>query len=112
MIDSFYTNWKYNWDELHTTAMYGVSKELIPLVKIPGVGKSRAEKLYKNGYVTTESIAKAGIDNLKRLVGEKVAQHIKEHCVSLHPGKNNVTDEPKIIHKGDKTYVRRRKNTH
>lgn len=110
MIDDFYTRWDYNWDDLHTSTLYGVSKELFQLVSIPGVGKSRAEKLYKNGFKSIQDIANSSVASLKRIVGESVAKSIKEYCNEKSPTKIEKEPETKIISNEGKRYVRRRKN--
>lgn len=79
MIDEKYAFWykKDLWPTLVPRIQYGVSKELAPLVKIKGVGKARAEKLYKLGFKTVESLAKGGVkQKLTRVMRADLADKI------------------------------------
>lgn len=57
---------------------YGVKEELLPLVKIEQIGKVRARKLFNNNIKNIKDLNNADISVLKRLLGEKVAEKIKE----------------------------------
>jgi helicase len=58
----------------------GVKKELLPIVKLEGVGRVRGRILYNAGYKTMEDIKHAAIEDLTNLplVGPKLAKKIKE----------------------------------
>jgi len=58
----------------------GVKKELLPLVKLEGIGRVRGRILYNSGYKTIEDIKRAPIENLTNLplIGPKLAKKIKE----------------------------------
>lgn len=58
----------------------GVKGELIPLVRLEGVGRARARILYNSGFKTIEELKHAPIDGLTRLplIGSKIAKKIKE----------------------------------
>jgi helicase len=55
---------------------YGVSKELMDLIELEGVGRVRARKLYEAGYKDREAVRKAELEALAALLGEKVASKI------------------------------------
>jgi helicase len=59
---------------------YGVKAELLPLVKLRGIGRVRARMLYKAGFRTVESLRRAPISKLAGvpLIGGKLARLIKE----------------------------------
>ena len=58
----------------------GVKKELLPLVKLEGVGRVRGRIMYNSGYKTIEDVKRAPIENLTNLplIGPKLAKKIKE----------------------------------
>lgn len=58
----------------------GVKKELLPLVKLEGVGRVRGRILFNSGYKTIDDIKNARIEDLTGLplVGPKLAKRIKE----------------------------------
>jgi helicase len=58
----------------------GVKKELLPIVKLEGVGRVRGRILYNAGYKTIEDIKHAAIKDLVSLplIGSRLAKKIKE----------------------------------
>jgi helicase len=58
----------------------GVKKELLPLVKIEGIGRVRARYLYSSGLKTVEDLRHVPLDDLMKvpLIGPQVAKKIKE----------------------------------
>jgi helicase len=58
----------------------GVKKELLPLVKLEGVGRVRGRILFNSGYKTINDIKNARLEDLTGLplVGPRLAKKIKE----------------------------------
>ncbi len=58
----------------------GVKKELLPLMKLEGVGRTRGRIMYNAGYRTIEDVKHAPIEALTNLplIGQKLAKKIKE----------------------------------
>ncbi|MDH5482507.1 MAG: DEAD/DEAH box helicase [Candidatus Bathyarchaeota archaeon] len=58
----------------------GVKKELLPIVKLEGVGRVRGRIIYNAGYKTTEEIKIAKLEELMNLplIGPRLAKKIKE----------------------------------
>jgi len=67
-------------NELRERIEKGVKKELLPIVKLEGVGRVRGRILYNAGYKTIEDIKYAPVENLISLplIGPKLAKKIKE----------------------------------
>ncbi|MCW3981759.1 MAG: helix-hairpin-helix domain-containing protein, partial [Candidatus Bathyarchaeota archaeon] len=63
----------------------GVRKELLPLVRLEGIGRVRARILFDSGLKTVKDLKRAPLDQLMRLplVGSKVAKRIKEQVGGL-----------------------------
>ena len=66
--------------ELRERVEKGVKKELLPIVKLEGVGRARGRIIYNAGYKTIEAIKTAPIEDLMNLplIGPRVAKRIKE----------------------------------
>jgi helicase len=58
----------------------GVRKELLPIVKLEGVGRVRGRIIFNAGYKTIEDIKRAPLDDLTNLplIGPRLARRIKE----------------------------------
>ncbi|MEM2121075.1 MAG: helicase-related protein [Candidatus Woesearchaeota archaeon] len=57
---------------------YGVKEELLPLLKVEGIGRIRARKLYNNNIKTISDLKKTPYSILSKLLGEKTALKVKE----------------------------------
>jgi len=66
--------------ELEARVAKGVKKELLPIVRLEGVGRARGRIIYNAGYKTIEDIKHAAIYDLTNLplVGPRLAKKIKE----------------------------------
>ena len=58
---------------------YGIKEELTDLVKVKGIGRVRARRLYKAGIKTRENLAKTSVNQLAVIdkIGLTVANNIK-----------------------------------
>ncbi len=59
--------------ELVERISYGAAKELLPIIKIKGIGRVRARKLYNAGYKDIEAIRMAEFKALTDIIGPKIA---------------------------------------
>ncbi len=66
--------------ELVERVAKGIKKELLPIVKLEGVGRVRGRIIFNAGYKTIEDIKHAPLDNLTNLplIGPRLAKKIKE----------------------------------
>jgi helicase len=66
--------------ELIERVSKGIKKELLPIVKLEGIGRVRGRIIYNAGYKTIEDIKHATIEELTNLplMGPRVAKRIKE----------------------------------
>lgn len=55
---------------------YGVKEELMPLVKLKGIGRYRARKLHNAGIKNIRDIKRAEMNKLKLLIGDKTAEKV------------------------------------
>jgi helicase len=75
---------------------YGAREELFPLLKLRGIGRVRARKLYSNNIRDVGAIKKAGSGQLSQILGERVAKSVIEQVTS------NRSSESK---KGPQSYI-------
>jgi helicase len=66
--------------ELEARVAKGVKKELLPLVRLEGVGRARGRIMHNAGYKTIEDLKHAALDDLMNLplIGPRLAKRIKE----------------------------------
>lgn len=64
--------------KLRVRMRYGVKEELIPLVRLRGIGKIKSRKLFNAGIKRVSDIRFASLEKLEELVGEKTAKQIKD----------------------------------
>ncbi len=66
--------------ELRTRVKHGVSKKLLPLVRLKGIGRVRAQVLFNSGYTTVAKLKRADLRQLTALplIGPRLAKSIKE----------------------------------
>lgn len=64
--------------KLRLRLKYGVKEELLSLVKLKGIGRVRARRLYKNGYDSLSKLRSAPLAKIKEILGEKTGEKIKK----------------------------------
>lgn len=76
--------------ELGGRVEHGVERELLPLVRLRGVGRVRGRRLFDAGFTTTESLRRASIEQLISIptIGPMVAKGIKEQVGGLVEGED------------------------
>ena len=57
---------------------YGIREELVPLVKLKGIGRVKARKLYNSGLKTVSSLKNTPLHELEKAVGAATARKVKE----------------------------------
>ncbi len=67
-------------NELNERVSKGIKRELLPIVKLEGIGRTRGRILFNSGYRTIDEIKRAPIDELTNLptFGPRLAKKIKE----------------------------------
>jgi helicase len=57
---------------------YGIREELIPLVRLKGVGRARSRRMFNAGLKALENLRKVPLQTLARLIGPNVAYDVKK----------------------------------
>ncbi|MGD6810535.1 MAG: DEAD/DEAH box helicase [Candidatus Bathyarchaeia archaeon] len=67
-------------DELEERVSKGIKRELLPIVRLEGIGRVRGRTIYNAGYKTIEDLKTASLEDLTMLpsVGPRLAKKIKE----------------------------------
>jgi len=70
---------------LRDRVRYGVTERLLPLVRLKGIGRVRAQVLYKSGFTTLARLKRADVGELTALplIGPRIAMSIKEQVGGL-----------------------------
>ncbi len=63
--------------KLRTRLKYGVMEELLPLVRLRGIGRVRARKLWNSSVRSVFDLRKVPLEKLAALIGAKTAEEIK-----------------------------------
>ena len=70
-------------DPVRETAIrvqHGIKRELLPLIRLKGIGRVRARRLFNNNIMAPEDLEKAGFDRVAAIVGKKIAQQIMKQA--------------------------------
>jgi helicase len=73
--------------ELEICMKNGIRRELLPLVRLRGIGRVRARRLFNLGITTPEAILAAGVEEITRILGRGVAEQLFDQ---LMPKKKTV----------------------
>lgn len=70
-------------NKMRVRAKYGVREELLPLVKLRGVGRARARTLYKSNLKGLADLRKVPLESLEKILGPKMARDVKDQLGEL-----------------------------
>jgi len=70
----------------------GIRRELLPLIRLRGIGRVRARRLFNNGMTTPEEIKKHPREDLVKILGQGIADQIFDQ---IEP-KNKSTDATRV----------------
>jgi len=64
--------------KLRVRLKYGIKEELVTLVKLKGVGRIRARRLFAEGLGSLDKLRKVSTERLSEIIGVKIANEIKK----------------------------------
>ena len=62
--------------DLELCVAHGVRRELLPLIRLRGIGRVRARRLFTNGITDPEALRAAGRDEVARIIGRGIADQV------------------------------------
>jgi len=65
-------------EEMELRTKHGIKKELLPLIKLRGIGRVRARRLFNNGIGSIEALREAGPEKVGKILGQGIAAQIFE----------------------------------
>lgn len=81
---------------------HGVKEDILSLISLKGVGRVRARKLQKEGFKNLNEIKYANINQLSKIIGEKLANKIKQELSGgIQPINNLIDEKPNEIKNRD-----------
>jgi helicase len=81
----------------------GTRRELLPLIRLRGIGRVRARRLFNNGLTTPEIILAKGIEPVKMILGQGVAEQIFDQ-LQRNKGAESYQDDRKNSPSGQSTF--------
>jgi helicase len=88
-------------NELEERVSKGIKRELLPIVRLEGIGRARGRIIYNAGYKTIEGLKGASLEELTHLVGPRIAIKIKEQVGGFveKDSLDNLDKEPQLVFK-------------
>jgi helicase len=80
----------------------GIRRELLPLVKLRGIGRVRARRLFNNNITSPDALRTAGIEIVTQILGQGIAEQIFSQLhgpaipVQSTDGSNAVTGQSQL----------------
>ncbi|MBI2675493.1 MAG: DEAD/DEAH box helicase [Candidatus Aenigmarchaeota archaeon] len=78
--------------KLRIRLKYGIREELLPLVKLKGIGRIRSRMLFNSGFRSIDSLRKAPLESIERVLGGKLAESVKEQLGGMKEEKDGIED--------------------
>lgn len=72
---------------------YGVKEELLPFVRLEGIGRKKARKLFSHGIKTLSKLRKIPLETLSLIIGPKTARKVKEQLTKEETQKSLIEFE-------------------
>ena len=84
MLTASFPKWKQHSKALKSIndrLKYGVRKELLPLVELPGIGRVRARLLHRHGFKTVADVSGASVAQLSQSpgFGTGIVEQLRKH---------------------------------
>lgn len=77
--------------ETEIRVQHGIKRELLPLIRLKGIGRVRARRLFNNNITAPEYLEKAGFDRVAAIVGRKIARQIMDQAAEPEGGSRKIS---------------------
>lgn len=76
--------YKEQVQETARRVQHGIKRELLPLIRLKGIGRVRARRLFNNNIMNPGDLAAAEFDHIAAIVGAKIARSIMNQALGIH----------------------------
>lgn len=76
--------------DLEVRVTHGVKAELLPLIRLSGIGRVRARRLYTNGITTPAALREADPDRVAAIIGRGIAEKVLAAAGDAGPEEESV----------------------
>ena len=67
----------------------GIRRELLPLVRLRGIGRVRARRLFNNGITTPEELSRNKKEDVVKILGAGIAEQVLEQLQPKRESRDN-----------------------
>jgi helicase len=84
-------------EEMELRTKHGIKKELLPLIRLRGIGRVRARRLFNSGIGSLEALRAAGPEKVGKVLGQGIAAQIFEQLEGTRDEIAGVTGEQSTL---------------
>ncbi len=84
-------------EEMELRMKHGIKKELLPLIRLHGIGRVRARRLFNNNLGSIEALRAAGPEKVGRVLGQGIAARIFEQLDGARDEVGEVGEEQSTL---------------
>ncbi len=84
-------------EEMELRTKHGIKKELLPLIRLHGIGRVRARRLFNNNLGSIEALRAAGPEKVGKILGQGIAARIFEQLEGTREDVGEVSEEQSTL---------------
>ncbi len=84
-------------EEMELRTKHGIKKELLPLIRLHGIGRVRARRLFNNSLGSIEALRAAGPEKVGKILGQGIAARIFEQLEGTREEVGEVSEEQSTL---------------
>ncbi|NLA38886.1 MAG: ATP-dependent DNA helicase, partial [Methanomicrobiales archaeon] len=84
-------------EEMELRTKHGIRKELLPLIRLRGIGRVRARRLFNNGLGSLDALRAAGPEKVGKVIGQKIAARVFEQLEEGQGEIEEVTEDQSTL---------------
>ncbi|MFA5612857.1 MAG: ATP-dependent DNA helicase [Methanoculleus sp.] len=83
--------------EMELRVKHGIKKELLPLIRLRGIGRVRARRLFNNNLGSLEALRAAGPEKVGKVIGQKIAAQVFEQLEGVRDEIEEASEEQSTL---------------
>jgi len=84
-------------EEMELRTKHGIKKELLPLIRLRGIGRVRARRLFDDGIDSIEALRAAGQEKVSRILGQGIAAQVFEQLDGVREEIQEISEEQSTL---------------